>query len=170
MIKPKIKEINDIEIEQYQNHPRILELRIILMFKTISKAYDYNTAIDLFQALSKVFRCNWQLVNGIINNVYNIRALEKRNKIRFRQEVVFMGLLYNETRYVAVKNYLDLSLPAVYAKYLQYENFVTRDWLDELDQHIAICGIPHYRLEAERFIEGMGTFLEALGRVSIPKV
>lgn len=170
MEKPIVKEINDIEIEKYQRHPRILELRIVLVFTNLANAYNYNTAMDFFQALCKIFQCNWQLLSGILNNVYNIRSLEKKDKLRFRQEAIFMGILFNETRYSIVKNYLDLSLPSIYKKELNYENYVTQDWLDKLDANIAICGVPAYKLEATRFVEGMEGFLEVVGRVSLPKI
>jgi hypothetical protein len=169
MIKPKIKQINGINIEKYKTHPRILELRVIILFNLISKHYDYNIAIDFFQSLSKLFRCNWQLMNGIINNVFRIRELEKRDKTRFRQEVIFMGVLFNESRYKIVKDYLSVSLPVVYGKDFHLDNYVTQEWLDNLDNNIAICGIPHYKLEAERFVESYEGFLEVMGRVSIPK-
>lgn len=169
MIKPKIKEIKGLTIDKYQKHPRILELRLIMLFKTIHQAYDYNSAFEFFQSLAKLFRCNWQLLSGVLNNVFKIRDLEKKDKNRFRQEVVFMGLLYNESRYAIVKNYLNLSLPSIYKKELQFENFITQRWLDDLDKNIVLCGIDGYKLEVLRFLEGLENFLEGLGRVSIPK-
>jgi len=163
--------INGIEIAPYQRHPRILELRLIMIYKSLTENYDANTASNLFKDLCDVFRLNWTLISGILNRNFEIRRLSKKNKKRYQQEVVFMGVLFNETRYYIAQQYLGIAVSSIYrnSMNLKPERFLSQEWLDELDEHVVICGNPNYRLEAEKFIEGLIHFLEALGRVSLPK-
>ena len=170
-VEPSIK-INGIEIAKYKTHPRILELRIISLHYKLSRAYDLNTATEFFKSLCAVFRCNWQIISGILANHFNIRRVSKMNRVRYRQEMIFMGLVYGETRYYVAKELLNITQKTMYAKTnkTKPEDFITQKWLDELDKNIIVCGVSVYKLEAERFIESYGYFLEAVGNVSPSKI
>lgn len=159
--------INGIDISKYREHPRVLELRIIMIFNALATHYDNNIAMTLMRNLSDVFYSNWTLISGILNNWAVIRRMEKTNKTRYRQEVIFMGLVFGESRYYIADTYLGLSKSAVYRKSLGLvpDDFITQEWLDELDNSITICGASHYKLEAIRYVEGFNMFREALGNV-----
>lgn len=171
MKKPNEQFLNGIELDPYKTHPRILELRIIMLHVILTRTYDFNTATELFKNLSGTFKCNWTLIQGILNRVFEIRKMEKIDVTRFRQEIVFMCLLYNESRYVAADRYLRISRATMYKKSnnLNPKSFVTQEWLDILDENVKICGVKPYHNESIRFLESLELFLEALGRVSVPK-
>lgn len=160
------------ELQKYKDHPRILELRIIMIYRNIANEYGVNKATELFQALSKIMNVDWQKINGIINNVYKIRRLEKLDRKRFRQEVVFMGHIYGESKYFIAQNYLNIHIDTLYRKtqQLKLSDFVTTDWLGELDNNVQICGIPQYATEAARFLHSYTILMETLGRVSTSKI
>jgi len=166
-----VQEINGIDITKYRSHPRILELRLAMLFKMISEEYDNETANKHIHNLCETFRCNWNIVNQIINNVYNIRKLAKEDKVRWRQELVLMGLTINESRYRIANRYLNLSVASSYRKCynLTPKNYITQDWLNKLDESVVICGLTAYKYEAERFLFEFDNYLEVLGRVLIPK-
>ena len=170
-IEPSIK-INGIELAKYRTHPRVLELRLISIHHKISRAYDLNTATEFFRSLCGVFKCNWQIISGILANHFNIRRLSKLDKMRFRQEMIFMGLVYGETRYYIAKELLNITQKTMYAKSnkTKPEDYINQKWLDGLDKNVTVCGVDTYRLEAERFVESYNYFLEAVGNVSLSKV
>lgn len=163
--------VNGIELEKYKLHPRILELRVVMVHNIITTEYNVNIATNLFRHLCDMFRIDWQKISGIISQQHTVRKLSKINLKRFRQELVLMGMLYNETRYYVAERYLSLSKTSVYRKVMQLkpEDFISEKWLEELDANVVICGIPIYRFEAERFLAHLDIFLETLGRVSVPK-
>lgn len=156
----------------YKYHPRILELRVILYYTMLVRQYGVTKAIEFYRALCNITAVDWQKINGLINQIPKIRHLERINRRRFRQELVFMGVIYEESRYFISKYILNVSTATLYRKQagLNPEEFVTDEWLSELDNNVAICGIPQYALEARRFIENFSTFMETLGNVSAPKV
>lgn len=161
--------MNGIELEPYRYHPRIMELRIAMMHKVIVDEYDNETAIKYFQALCNMFRCNWSIINQIVNNVYNIRRMSKEDKKRYRQEIIFMGMCNNETRYRIAQRYLNMAYETTYRKEYNLTplNFVNQDWVDKLDLNVVICELPAYRFEAERFLKEYDNFLEIQGRVVV---
>jgi len=163
--------VNGIDLESYKLHPRVLELRVVMIHNILATEYDINVATNLYRAMCDAFRIDWQKVNGIISQQHAVRRLSKLNKPRFRQELVFMGMLYDETRYYIAQRYLKLSKSSLYRKDMQLKpaDFVSEEWLAELDENVVICGIPIYRFEAERFLTNLDIFLEGLGRVSVPK-
>lgn len=158
--------------EQYKEHPRILELRVVLYYSMLVRQYGVNKAIDFYKSICQLISVDWQKMNGIINQMPKIRHLEKLNIKRFRQELVFMGVLYDESRYFIAKYILNVSPATMYRKDagLNPEHFLSEQWIEELDNSVTICGIPQYALEAKRFIEQFSIFMETLGNVSAPKV
>lgn len=159
-------------LSKYKVHPRILELRVILYYTMLARQYGANKATEFYKSISHIMAVDWQKINGIINQIPKIRHLERIDKRRFRQELVFMGVLYEESRYFIAKFILNVSSSSMYRKDAQLnpDDFLNEKWLDELDDSVAICGIPQYALEARRFIEGFTTFMETLGNVSAPKI
>lgn len=164
-------EVNGINIDAYKTHPRLLELRVMLIYQALINEYDINVASNLFRALANTLRIDWTKLNAIISNHFKIRRLEVIDKKRYRQEVILMGMLYGETRYYIAERYLNLNRTTVYRSsyQLQPEAFISQEWLDELDSNVTICGVPVYRFEAERFVNALSNFLEVLGYVFVSK-
>ena len=154
----------------YKTHPRILEIRLMLIFNNLVRNYQYAKAIRIVEVFCDLFAVNFKNILTIVNNDYKIRRMRKTNKERWLQEVVFMGELYDESRYFIAENYLARHGTYLYSgQYnLKIENFVDHEWLRGLDSSVTICGIPHQKLEAERFIIGLEQFLKVLGRLSVP--
>jgi hypothetical protein len=161
-----------VKYQEYKYHPRILELRVILYYTMLVRQYGVSKAVEFYKAICNITAVDWQKINGLINQMPKIRHLEKVNKKRFRQELVFMGLIYEESRYFISRYILNVSPATLYRKdaELNPEGFINSDWLSDLDNNVTICGIPQYGLEARRFIENFSTFMETLGNVSAPKV
>lgn len=167
-----VTELNGVDLTKYRNHPRILELRLAMLHKLMAEEYSAEIAVKFLHSLCDLFRCNWNVINQIINNVYNIRQMSKDSKKRWRQELVFMGMTLNETRYAIAKRYLDLNISNSYRKEynLTPSNFLTQEWVDELDASVVVCGLSAYRFEAERFMQEYDNMLEVMGRVLTSKV
>ena len=157
---------------QYKYHPRVLELRLILFYTILVREYGANKANGFFQSFCELMTLDWQKINGIINQSSKIRQLEKMDRTRYRQELVFMGWLYDESRYFLAKNILNLSTTVLYRKSanLNLEDFLNEEWLDRLEETVTVCGLPQYGLEAKRFLDAFKQFMETLGNVSSSKV
>lgn len=157
---------------EYKYHPRILELKVILYYTMLARQYGPNKATEFYKNLSYIMAVDWQKINVMISQIPKIRHLERVDKRRFRQELVFMGLIYGESRYFIARFILNVSSSTMYRKDAQLnpDDFLSEEWLDKLDDSVAICGIPQYALEARRFLDGFKTFMETLGNVSAPKV
>jgi hypothetical protein len=160
------------DVSEYKRHPRILELRVILFYTMLSRQYGTHKATEFYRSMCKIMNVDWQKINGMINQIPKIRYLERYDKRRFRQELVFMGTLFKESRYFIAKHILNVSPATMYKKTagLKYDDFMSEEWLDKLDDSVAICGIPQYALEAQRWVESFNNFMETLGNVSSPKV
>lgn len=156
----------------YKYHPRILELRVIAYYNVLARQYGVNGAIGFYKAFCELMMVDWQKINGIIQQATKIRFLEKKNRKRYRQEIIFMGWLHDESRYFLANNLLGLTVTTLYKKKSGYkvDEFATEAWLDELDNSVAVCGLPQYALEAKRFLDSFKGFLETIGNVSTPKI
>lgn len=169
MEKPHIEPVNGIDIAEYYKHPRILELRLILTFRVLENAYTPLKAGEYIEKMCEFFGVNFTLVNGILNRRFNILNLKRTDLIRFRQEVIFMGMLFNETRYTITNKYLGLSHSSVYRNDYKPENFISQDWLDKLDESIELAGNSQYFHELERLLVSINEIQRNLGYVSISK-
>lgn len=144
-------------LEKYKTHPRILEVRLILLFDILEREYGYNNVMDIFQGLCIGFKRNKDLLDMVLAKRFDIKRKSKTNKIKWRQEVTFMGMCYGESNYKIAKSYLMVS-PANYYRTTSAHTynpkvFVTEDWLRSLDDEVKITGAPAYRNEVKGFLE-----------------
>lgn len=163
--------INNIDILPYQRHPRILELKMVFMHQLLVNEYGDVFAQELFRMWCDLQRMNWSLINGFLNQKVKVKRLDVIDRDRFRQEVIFMGLLFNEVRREVAGRYLGISKTYIYRKDKNFDvnNYITKDWLLELDSNVVLCGIPQYKNEVERFVDTLEHFLEVIGHVSVAK-
>jgi hypothetical protein len=152
-----------ITLEDYREHPRILELKFSLFFANLRREYNYNDTIHIFRGLALSFQCNWEIIKGLIDNIFEMRRLEKIDWLRFRQEVLFIGYLKGKTKYQMAKE-IGVKPALFYSTKYPYdaEKFADKNWLKELDKNVTLAGIPQYKIELEKFITGMDVLKEAL--------
>jgi hypothetical protein len=171
MIAVKNPIINGIDISKYKEHPRMLELRMVLQFTIISTEYGHNKAMFIYQKLCEIFRVDFAKISTVLNALPSVTMLSRKNKWRYRQEVMVLGKLYNETRVDAGSKYLQKHATTIY-RYPEFYDpniYVNEEWLGGLDETVAICGVETYRLEVLRFIEDFEFFLEVMGNISLSK-
>ena len=147
--------LDEQELEQYKTHPRVLEIRFILLFNMFEKELGYLQATKSFQALCLAFNCNMNLLQAIINKRFDIQRKSKTNFRRWRQEVIFSSYVYGESIYKVAKTYFRVKPETIYNQKELYDInlFVTNEWLDKFDSDICLCGEYSYRNEVVRFLE-----------------
>lgn len=160
-------------LKRYKRHARVLELKFITLYSLFVAEYGTEKTYDLFKYFSIAGRLNWTLISGVFNRQELITDLSHRDKLRFRQEVIFMGMCYGENRTAVGTRYLRLSKRTMYQftdNLLSPEVFLTQEWLEGLDYTVAVAGVEAYRLEIERFLEFVYTLSEVIGHVSVAKI
>lgn len=142
-------------LEKYKRHPRILEIRLILLFDLFTKEFGFNGAKEIFTGLCKGLRRNEDVLDMIINRRFDIKRASKTNVYKWRQEVIFMGMCYGESMYKIAKDYLMISTINMYRNN-QFSNpneFLTDEWLRKLDDEVFIAGGEMYRYEVSAFLD-----------------
>jgi len=157
-------EITKELLEKYKRHPRILEIRLILLFDMFEKEFGFIGTKQLFSGLCKGMRRNEDVLDMIINRRFDIKRKSKTNRYKWRQEVLFMGLCYGETLYKIAKDYLSIDVSNMYKNnaYCNPDTFLTDEWLRNLDDEVFIAGGHMYQDEVNSFldtIEGMTNVL-----------
>lgn len=144
-------------LRRYKTHPRILEIRLILLFDIFEKELGYSGARSLFSGICYGFKRNMDIINMVISRRYDIKRSSKTKKIAWRQEVMFMGLCYGESPYKIARNYLHMSPVNMYREnaYCNPDDYVTDEWLRNLDDEVFIVGGEMYRNEVSSFLDIM---------------
>lgn len=157
--------------EEYEEHPRILELRVISYFQLIVREYNLNKAMELYKTMCFVLDIDYRKLSAILVQSVQVRRQTHADKLRSRQELVFMGHLFGENRMFLALDLMNISKATLYRRdsELRVDDFVTPEWLKKLDDDVVVCGIPQYALEAKRFIKEFDRYLGVLGHVFIPK-
>jgi hypothetical protein len=159
------------EIEKYKKymfHPRVLELRVMNIYNIFAREYSVEGADYFFRAMCPRWNIDYQKISTIMQNATNAKKVGRQ---RYRQEVVFMGIIWGESyRYIALR-YLNVTAALILARENGHkiEDFVTTEWLSQLSMNTQICGIEAYRLEAIRFLEAYDRFRSVVANVPIPK-
>ena len=144
-------------LNRYRRHPRILEVRLILLFDLFEREFGYNGVMDIFNGLCVGFKRSKELIDIVLARRFDIKRKSKTAKVKWRQEVMFMSLCYGETPYKISKDYLLLSPSNFYRKSKDdtYDPkvFVTDEWLRDLDDEVKFAGNATYRSEIKGFLE-----------------
>ena len=152
--------LDESELEEYKNHPRVLEIRFILLFNMFERELGYLQATKSFQAICSAFNCNMTLLQAVINKRFDIQRKSKTNFRRWRQEVIFSAYVYGESIYKVAKTYFNVKPETIYAQKDIYdiEIFLNNEWLEKFDNEITLCGEYSYRNEVVRFMEVLNNF------------
>lgn len=142
------------ELLKYRYHPRVLELRLALIKAQIERQYGDETSMIYLKQMAEMFQCNWSLLVGIFMKDHKIISNPNIPAKRRKQETIFMGELYNETRHYISNHYLKMSSNYLYQSKGEHspEHFATEEWLKELDGEVVAIGVRAYALEAKRFV------------------
>lgn len=155
-------------LERYKKHPRILEVRFILLFDLFEKEFGYNGVMDIFNGLCIGFKRNKQVLDTVIAKRFDIKRKSKTSVIKWRQEVMFMGACYGDTIYRIATDYLMVDPSNLYKKDKKHiydvNTFVTDEWLRELDDEVKITGGLIHRNEVKAFLEIMDSLTSVLLR------
>lgn len=149
------------ELQKFKYHPRIMELRLALIKGQIDRQYGEDTSIMLLKMMSDMFQCNWSLLLGVFNKDYKILTYPSVTTKRKKQEIIFMGCLYGETRYYISDHYLNMSSNYLYQTKGEHNSdiFANEEWTSKLDDEIMSCGVRAYALEAKRFLVAFDNFV-----------
>lgn len=149
---------------EYRTHPRILELRLIALHSVFVSEFGYEQTANMWENFCTIGKMNWTIIASVFGRKDSIAELNATNRRRFRQEMIFMGMVYGETRAKVGKKYLNVSKRILYeseGNYADPRHFINEEWLDQLDYNVKIAGARAFALEIERFLN----FLEAIGNV-----
>lgn len=153
-------------LTKYRNHPRVLEVRLILLFDLFEREFGYNGVMNIFDGLCIGFKRSKELLDTVLARRFDIKRKSKTSKIKWRQEVMFMGMCYGETPYKIAKNYLMISPSNLYRKSdaIVYDprTFVTDEWLRDLDDEAKIATNKLYRDEIKGFLEVIDSLTNVL--------
>lgn len=149
------------ELLIYKDHPRILELRLATYKMQLERNYGEVQAMEILHKLADMFQCNWTLLVGVFNKDKKILNATALGAIRRKQEIIFMGYLYDETRYHIAEHYLAMSVNYLYQNRGAHnpDAFVSDEWLESMDDEIHVCGARANSIEAKRFILSMDNFI-----------
>lgn len=157
-------EITKELLDRYKNHPRILEVRLVLLFDLFEREFGYNGVTDIFNGLCIGFKRNKELLDTVLNRRFDIKRKSKTSKIKWRQEVMFMGICYGETPYKVAKNYLLIAPQNLYMNKEMNDPryFLTDEWLRDLDDECKVAGNLIYRNEIKGFLEIINSLTNVL--------
>lgn len=163
--------INGIDYTDYRYHARLVELNIVTTFLNFVKEYGVVRTEEFFKGICGVIGVDWVKIQGIIRNADKFIMQSKTDKLRYRQEILFMGAVWGHHRLYTARQHLHISHTTLYSfkEKLQPESYVDDVWLENLNNNVVICGIEGYKQEGIRFIEGFFNLVRVIGNVSISK-
>lgn len=150
-------------LEKYKKHPRVLEVRFILLYNLIEKEYGHIQTMKFYESICNAFNCNMVFIRALINRRFDIQKNSKKNYRMWRQEVIFSSACYGESLYKVAKEYLNVKPETLYVQSESYDinQFCTNEWLNKLDNQMCLCSEQSFRIEVMRFFE----VLEAMCKV-----
>lgn len=162
-----------MNLDKYRNHPRILELRFLLTHSNFAMEFGLENTAIIFEAICKAAKINWSILSSVIGRQEMVLGLSRTDRLRYRQEIVFMGDVYKESRLNVAKKYLRISKRLMYEAFdgmLLPQKFLNDEWLEKLDYNVVIAGNVAYSNELERFLNYLSIIGEVVTHVSMAKI
>lgn len=149
------------DLKIYKNHPRILELRLAAIISLFIKKYGEVKAFEYLKLLSLMFDCEWSSIYAIFTKYYEILNDIAPGLKRRKQEIIFMGNLYNETRYYIADHYLGMSKNYLYQMKEEHNTdiFADRVWLQYLNDESIFLKDDSSIKSVEKFILDIDNFV-----------
>lgn len=149
------------EYLSYKYHPRIMELRFAYIYRLARQNYGEEQSHEIMKKMIEMLNCNWTLLSQVLSKESRILSARTISKLRRKQATIFMGELYDESRYTVAKRYLNVGEAYLYQKPRLHNpsQFVTDEWLEELDDEIVIASVSAYRLELKKFLLSFDQFI-----------
>lgn len=140
--------------EMYKQHPRVLEIRFALFYQMIEKEFGEIQARKLVEFICKLYNCDFEVMTHLIDARFNIRRFTGAKWKKWRQTIIFIGVLYDISTF-KIADYLGTTSSNLYSQKQFYNPscFITDEWLDELEEGVCLCKMSKYRLELSRFLE-----------------
>lgn len=164
--------IGDTDYTEYRYHPRMLELNIMTTYLNLVREYGTVKTEDLMKMFCNIIGVDATKIIGIVRNADRFALQVKTDKLRYRQEMLFLGAVWGHQRLYTATHWLHITHATLY-RYGDIHNpekFVNQEWLDGLANNVIICGIEGYKQEATRFVDGFFNFIRIIGNVSVSKI
>lgn len=147
--------LDELDLEKYKRHPRVLEIRFMLFFDLLCNEQGLQGAIKFIESLCRVYNCNFVYLNALINKRFDIKRNGKVKWRFWRQEVLFTSYVYGESIYKVAKDYLHVNPQTIYNQSDIYDikKFCNNEWLEKFDNQTMFCGQEAFRIEVIRFME-----------------
>lgn len=160
------------DLTEYRKHPRILELRFSLIHTNFVLEYGMEKTAEIFKSFCDIGGINWTMISGVIGRKEQILEANRNKRLRYRQEVVFMGEVYNEPRELVGRHYLRIARRLIYEYadgMIVPSRFINEQWLDDLDFSVIVAGVDAYKNEIERFLNFLAIMTEVTTGVPVAK-
>lgn len=150
--------------KEYKEHPRIIEVRFIILYNIITREFGMIATDKIFDSICEAFDIDKRIIKEVINKKYDIQRKSKIVRKQWRQEVFFMAKCYGLSRNFICSNILNISSSNMYKFNDEYDPdiFVTKEWLDKLDNDFFLLGNKIYRTQVIRFMEIMDSMFNCL--------
>lgn len=144
-----------MEYETLRTHPRFLELRFMVVYDDLLRAFGIEEATLLIEALCNSFHINYTLISGVISKRREILELRHANLVRYRQELLIMGLSRGYSKTDVATKIMKIARQTFYSygDELDPEHFCTDDWVRELDYNTVSLGVKAYANEVYRLLQ-----------------
>ena len=70
-------EITQDLLNKYKNHPRLLEVRLILLFDIFEREFGYMNVMNIFDGLCSGFGRSKELIDTVLNKRFDIKRKSK---------------------------------------------------------------------------------------------
>lgn len=158
-----VKEITRLDqIRDYKYHPRILEIRLIGIYNILVKEYGPHRANDALENLCSITNQPYSVIYNVVSKANRIQHSVYVTKHRYTQEMIVMGELWGETRYVVATKFLNLkNYNYLYQDRTKHnlEYFATGEWLAQLDEEVTVAGVDSIKTVVANFLDELEIFL-----------
>lgn len=149
--------LSELQIKSLINHPRLVELYIILHYDMFFNQLGDDATLSFFKMLCTANTIDYERVRLLLTRYSVVKNGLRTNETQFYNEVALLATVYGKSRYWAAQKWLGLSKATFYAKTYgaTSESLTSVPFSETMDREVVLAGSKDIYRELVRFRDAL---------------
>lgn len=142
--------------ENIKYHPRMLELRLALVYDSLYHAFGNKNSIEIIKGFCESLKIDYACIDLVLRNYSKVMKLSKFNRAEHNRQVIVMGESWGETKSYVGRVYLN-GIKGIYSNYSDIG--VDDNFLSSLDKYTAVLAEEYDINNVKNFLENFNSLI-----------
>lgn len=149
--------MSDSQRKKLLNHPRMVELYIIMTYDLFFSILGDEATLSLFKAICSSNTIDYDRIRLLLSRYPIVKSLQRTDENRYYKELAVLAATHGKTRYWLAAKWLKVSKATVYTKTdkLLLEDVTSDEFLDSMNKEVTLSASKDIYRELVHFQDAL---------------